>query len=46
MFTRIGLVLVGTYLAVVLGGSFMYNLPTWCANPQGQGNWIIAPLCK
>ena len=25
---------------------FNHNLPSWCANPEGNGNWIVQPLCK
>ena len=25
---------------------FVKSLPTWCANPQGSGNWAVQPLCK
>lgn len=32
--------------ATVLGGTFMYNLPSWCANQHIGGNSLIHPLCK
>lgn len=24
--------------------SFAQSLPTWCANPNGDGNWIVIAL--
>lgn len=39
-------VLALVYLALVLVGTFRYNLPSWCDNPDGVGNWMVQPLCK
>jgi hypothetical protein len=36
---------IGIWLGVIVS-LFNYNLPAWCANPQGNGNAIIQPLCK
>lgn len=39
------LITIGIWLGFMVA-LFNHNLPTWCANPQGKGNWIIQPLCK
>ena len=32
------------YLSI-MATIFFINLPTWCANPSGNGNWMILHLC-
>lgn len=32
--------------AGALTAVFQQSLPMWCANPQGNGNWIVQPFCK
>lgn len=38
--------------AVILAGwtfaaaLFINNLPNFCANPDGGGNWVVQPFCK
>ncbi len=29
----------------VMGGTFMYNLPAWCASPNVGHNYLVQPLC-
>jgi len=39
---------IAVILAVILavmGTTFSSSLPTWCANPDGNGNWVDTPLC-
>ena len=32
-------------LTSVVIALFIHNLPHWCANPSGNGNWMIVPFC-
>lgn len=37
---------IAAFYIVVLVGTFAHNLPRFCANPEGPGNWAAQPLCK
>ena len=43
--TRALYVFIAIYIVAILSFAFMHNLPHWCANPQGNGNWMVVPLC-
>ena len=34
------------FVVAVLGGTFAYNLPAWCATLDIGGNYIVQPLCQ
>ena len=38
--------LLVVYFVAVVGYVFHQSLPNWCANPDGNGNWVVQPICK
>lgn len=38
--------ILALYWVVVVGYVFNQSLPNWCANHDGNGNWIVQPICK
>lgn len=32
-------------VSMIMVGTYIHNLPRWCANPQGNGNWMVQPFC-
>ena len=43
--STLALVLFMMWVALVVA-VFNISLPTMCANPQGNGNYLIQPFCK
>ncbi len=48
MKTALTMAIVAAVFGTALATSFDRSLPTWCANPEGNGNWIVISLdlCK
>lgn len=48
MKTALTLAIVVAFFGTALTVSFTQSLPTWCAHPEGSGNWIVHSLnmCK
>jgi hypothetical protein len=42
---RLAVLLTLAY-TTILGSTFIYNLPNWCANQHIESNRVIHPLCK
>lgn len=43
--TRLVFTIAAISLASFMALTFIHNLPYWCANPSGNGNWMVVPLC-
>lgn len=37
--------LLAVYVMAVIAISFHASMPTWCAHPEGDGNWIVIGFC-
>ena len=44
--TSVAVALILCTFSFVLYSSFTQSLPYWCSHPQGDGNWIVQPLCS